>query len=559
MVQPPTPEPGLGSIVGRYRLERELGRGGFGVVYAATSTLDGSRVALKVLWRSVLEQSGGERRFEREAELARRLRHPNVVRVLDAGTDAGGLPYIAFELLEGRSLENEIERWGAMPPARAVRITIEVLAALEDAHAHGVIHRDLKPANVHLSHDGDRVKVLDFGIAKSTNPATLIGLTQAGVALGTPAYMAPEQLTGAAIGPATDLFAVGVVLIEMLMGRPLYGADASAIDILRARLADEPVPVPDLVRQLPIGAIVERAVHSRATDRFAHAGEMRAALAAALPSLTTAPSSIAPPDALPRTGVSPAVRTEASQAAFATGPHGGAMDTATSAPRPSPANAMHATPGYAARIAGSAPQAASWPAAVHGPPPSTPRKSGVAWIVGVFAVIACLVAAVAVVGGLSVMGLGRRGAGTSRSPSKQPAPTPAAGGGTSTPLPQSPGYGAEGGPVRTCVGAANLHRPALTAAVSALGWNATSELLFCDGAMINFSCVGPEGKGITIGKGDAQGRVMVMRGFGSSAEVDAYVAKWRGAGTSLGGGARAVLQVARPSADAARLLDRLCR
>jgi len=284
----PTAEPDIGTLVHGYRIERLIGRGGFGSVFAARSTTDGTQVALKILSRRMLEQVGGVARFRREAELARRLQHPNVVRVIDAGED-GGTQFIAFELLEGRSLEAEISRWGAMPPARAVRMAMEVLSAIEAAHALGIVHRDLKPANVFILHEQDRIKVLDFGIAKSLAPATLAGLTQEGVAIGTPAYMAPEQVVGGTVGPATDLFAVGILLTEMLSGRPLYDERSSPIDILRERLAARPVPLPSGVASLPVAPILERAVQPRPEERFASAAEMRSALAALLPSLQTAP------------------------------------------------------------------------------------------------------------------------------------------------------------------------------------------------------------------------------------------------------------------------------
>src|SRR5690606_14832919 len=140
----------LGSLVAnRYRLDKVLGEGGFGAVYVATRN-DGTQVALKVLFQDALGRVGGDDRFHREAELARRLDHPNVVKVLDEGIDAQGTRFIAFELLRGRSLADEIGRWGAMPPGRVAHIALGVLDALEVAHGIGIIHRDLKPANVFL-------------------------------------------------------------------------------------------------------------------------------------------------------------------------------------------------------------------------------------------------------------------------------------------------------------------------------------------------------------------------------------------------------------------------
>ena len=283
-----------GSRVGAYRIERHIGSGGFGIVYAAAHEAGRGRVALKVLADELARERGAETRFRREAELAARLRHPNSVRVLDHGRDQAGRCYIAFELLEGRSLDALIgtPELGAQ---QAASIALEVLAALEEAHACGIVHRDLKPSNVFLTSAPERrVKVLDFGIAKSNNPGTVVGLTQGGVVLGTPGYMAPEQIAGTPLGPGADLYALGVVLAEMLMGRPLFAEDVSVMDILRARLRGEPLPFPEVVRASPLFAVIERATHDDRARRYPSAREMADALEAARARLAPQPSDFAP-------------------------------------------------------------------------------------------------------------------------------------------------------------------------------------------------------------------------------------------------------------------------
>ncbi len=198
----------LGSTLGaRYRLERRIGGGSFGAVFEATDLVHGGSVALKVIAPLALDETGGVERFHREAELASRLQHPCSVRVFGSGVDAHGWLFIAFELLRGRSLEAALTADGRFSEERAARIAIDVLSALEEAHGRGIIHRDIKPANIFLatSKGGEAVKVVDFGLAKSTNPGTRVGLPRADVVLGTPLYIAPEQIAGDPVGPATDL------------------------------------------------------------------------------------------------------------------------------------------------------------------------------------------------------------------------------------------------------------------------------------------------------------------------------------------------------------------
>ena len=184
--------------IGRYRVDRELGRGGMGVVYAAYDEQLDRPVAIKTIAATAPDEQARER-FQREARSAARVRHPNVCHIYEIGEDGRDL-FIAMELLDGESLGDRLAR-GPLPLSEAVDVALSILSALDGLHAAGVVHRDLKPSNVFLTPHG--VRILDFGLARAvaqgvveTRDSTRIGLTQAGVALGTPAYMAPEQIRG---------------------------------------------------------------------------------------------------------------------------------------------------------------------------------------------------------------------------------------------------------------------------------------------------------------------------------------------------------------------------
>ncbi|MFT3913533.1 MAG: protein kinase [Anaeromyxobacteraceae bacterium] len=198
---------GEGAVVGRFRLLRELGRGGFGVVHEAEDTVLPRRVALKLVRTGPRSSLRSERLLE-EAEAAARLAHPNIVTLHDVGRSEHG-PYLVLELLDGEVLQRRLSR-GALPPAEAVRIAAGVARGLAHAHARGVVHRDLKPGNVFLTRDG-HVKVLDFGLAHAFGLKRVEG--------GTPAYMAPEQRAGGDEDERTDVYALGVLLFRMLAGR----------------------------------------------------------------------------------------------------------------------------------------------------------------------------------------------------------------------------------------------------------------------------------------------------------------------------------------------------
>lgn len=265
-------------VDGRFVVERFLGRGGMGVVYAARNLRTDKSVALKCM--ALREGALPERRaqvasrFRREARVVASIRHPNVVEVYDAG-ESDGAPYLVMELLEGESLRARLER-GALAWPEARTVFLAVLAGVAAAHRAGVVHRDLKPDNIFLAraHGSSEVipKVLDFGIAAVRDADTQEGslLTRTGAVLGTPSYMAPEQLTAGKIDARTDVYALGVVLYELLSGQlPFKAPSAGALAVLQA--TESPVP---LSRHRPelrgrIEALVMRALARQPAQRYA--------------------------------------------------------------------------------------------------------------------------------------------------------------------------------------------------------------------------------------------------------------------------------------------------
>jgi tetratricopeptide (TPR) repeat protein len=271
-----------GTKLGPYEIVSLLGAGGMGEVYRARDTRLGRDVAVKVLQESLAGGTATWERFEREARAASALNHPNICAVFDVG-EADSRPYLVMELLEGQTLRG-YTGGKRVDPAAAIALATQVADALEAAHAKGVIHRDIKSGNIMVT--GRRhVKVLDFGLAKYTAPVTasedtptMQSLTAAGTVMGTPHYMAPEILQGKPADARSDLWALGVVLHEMLTGvLPFQGS--TAFEISSAILRGAPPPLP---ASAPSGlrTIVERCLAKRPEDRYQSAGEVRAALEA---------------------------------------------------------------------------------------------------------------------------------------------------------------------------------------------------------------------------------------------------------------------------------------
>jgi eukaryotic-like serine/threonine-protein kinase len=240
---------------GRYRIEHELGRGGMATVYLAHDVELERPVAIKLLAQHLVGDEAFLERFVREARLAGRLAHPNVVRVYDAG-DADGRPFIVMEYVRGDSLAGP----GRSSPARAVDVGIQACAGLQHAHDAGIVHRDIKPANLLVREDGV-LKIADFGIARAAESTRH---TQVGTVLGTAAYLAPEQVAGGEATAASDVYALGAVLYELLTGRPPYVFE-SLSELAQLQSDGAITPVRDLAPEVP--EPVEAAVmHALARD-----------------------------------------------------------------------------------------------------------------------------------------------------------------------------------------------------------------------------------------------------------------------------------------------------
>lgn len=268
-----TPNPG--DVIGeRYEILQLLGEGGMGAVYKARDRELGGLVALKVVRPELARNPDIVKRFKQELILARQVTHKNVIRIHDLG-QAEGLQFITMDFVEGRDLRGLLRDKGKLPPEQAVRIMLQICRALEAAHSEGVIHRDLKPQNVMLD-SGGRVYVMDFGIARS---AYLPGMTQTGALIGTPEYMSPEQARGEKLTECSDIFSLGVIFYELLMGASPYASD-TPLATLWKRMQEKAVPpaVTDPTIPKPVSDIVVKALEIEPKDRFASAGEMAAQL-----------------------------------------------------------------------------------------------------------------------------------------------------------------------------------------------------------------------------------------------------------------------------------------
>jgi eukaryotic-like serine/threonine-protein kinase len=268
----------------RYRIHDQVGHGGMGAVYRAEHLALGNTVAVKVLRASHGAHADMVRRFQREAVAASQIRHPGIVEVTDFGRTPDGRFYLAMELVEGETLARRLARLGPFPPAEAMSLVRELARALGAAHARGIYHRDIKPENVLLAPDGS-TKLADFGIARLTEGPRDARETAAGVIFGTPHYMSPEQAAGQRQDGRCDVYALGVLLFELLTGAPPY-LGASATHVLAAHLLS---PVPRLPGQGPHGPIapaladlVGRMMAKSASERPATMAEVEVALEAVL-------------------------------------------------------------------------------------------------------------------------------------------------------------------------------------------------------------------------------------------------------------------------------------
>jgi beta-lactam-binding protein with PASTA domain len=258
----------------RYEIQSRIGRGGMADVYVARDRLLERRVALKVLFPEFATDPSFVERFRREAQAAANLTHPNVVAVHDWGQQAGTY-FIVMEYVDGHSLADLLRTQGRISPQRAAAIAADTAAALSFAHRSGVVHRDVKPGNILLTEAGD-VKVADFGIARALGTATEQGLTQAGAVMGTAAYFSPEQAQGGQPDPRSDLYSLGVVLYEMVGGKPPFTGE-NPVSIAYKQVHEQPRPLREHVLEVPVAfeAIVAKLMAKNPGARYQSADELR--------------------------------------------------------------------------------------------------------------------------------------------------------------------------------------------------------------------------------------------------------------------------------------------
>ncbi|MFT7579960.1 MAG: tRNA A-37 threonylcarbamoyl transferase component Bud32 [Myxococcota bacterium] len=267
---------------GQYRVDTKIGEGGMGTVYRGTQLAIDRAVAIKVLQPrvSAAQRAHVENRFKREALATSRLNHPNTVRVIDSGQAEDGVLYLVLELLEGGTLTQVVTQEGPLSPQRVARLGKQIAKSLSEAHSLGIVHRDLKPDNIFVCDfhgEPDFVKVMDFGIARLVHGDKGVDMTRAGVMVGTPRYIAPEQAMARPAGPAADLYALGVMLYEMLSGQAPFEAD-SALALALMHI-NEPLPslnLPDFPAALADDwqGLVESLLAKDPTDRPQHASEV---------------------------------------------------------------------------------------------------------------------------------------------------------------------------------------------------------------------------------------------------------------------------------------------
>src|SRR5215208_3724699 len=243
---------------GRYRLEAQIGSGGMSTVYRAFDTTLERQVAVKLMHREIASDSDQLERFRREARSVAQLSHPHIVGVIDAGEE-DGRPYIVLEYVEGETLKERIRRMGRLPIDEAIAYAIEIARALGAAHARGIVHRDIKPQNVLVDEEGS-AKVTDFGIARSLEEE---GLTADGRVLGTTDYVSPEQALGHAVNGRSDIYSLGIVLYEMLVGDvPFPGENQVSVAMKHVR-----EDLPDVQSRRPHVSATLAAVLDRMTDK----------------------------------------------------------------------------------------------------------------------------------------------------------------------------------------------------------------------------------------------------------------------------------------------------
>ncbi|WP_329615209.1 protein kinase [Streptomyces brevispora] len=278
-----------GSVAGgRYQLRDLLGEGGMASVYLAYDSALDRQVAIKTLHTELGREQSFRERFRREAQAVAKLQHTNIVSVFDTGEDELGgalMPYIVMEYVEGQPLgsvlQSDIRSHGAMPADKALKVTADVLAALDTSHEMGLVHRDIKPGNVMVTKRGV-VKVMDFGIARAMQSG-VTSMTQTGMVVGTPQYLSPEQALGRGVDARSDLYSVGIMLFQLLTGRIPFDAD-SPLAIAYAHVQEEPVAPSTINRSITpaMDALVARALKKNPNERFPSAAAMQDEIARVL-------------------------------------------------------------------------------------------------------------------------------------------------------------------------------------------------------------------------------------------------------------------------------------
>ncbi|TQL21388.1 protein kinase domain-containing protein [Streptomyces sp. SLBN-134] len=326
---------------GRYQLRDLLGQGGMASVHLAYDSVLDRQVAIKTLHTELGREQAFRERFRREAQSVAKLTHTNIVSVFDTGEDdVDGMttPYIVMEYVEGRPLgsvlDEDVRQQGAMPADKALKITADVLAALEISHEMGLVHRDIKPGNVMMTKRGV-VKVMDFGIARAMQSG-VTSMTQTGMVVGTPQYLSPEQALGRGVDARSDLYSVGIMLFQLVTGRLPFEAD-SPLAIAYAHVQEEPPTASSINRALPpaVDALIARALKKNPNERFPSAEAMRGECLRVAQSFHAAPPSIVPgSQAQSGAGVGSAVFPPVGQAAPA--PTGNVQTPYQPAPAPHP-------------------------------------------------------------------------------------------------------------------------------------------------------------------------------------------------------------------------------
>ncbi|MFF4040882.1 protein kinase [Streptomyces sp. NPDC001816] len=421
---------------GRYQLRDLLGEGGMASVHLAYDAVLDRQVAIKTLHTELGREQAFRERFRREAQAVAKLTHTNIVSVFDTGEDdldGATMPYIVMEYIEGRPLgsvlDADVRQYGAMPADKALKVTADVLAALEISHEMGLVHRDIKPGNVMMTKRGV-VKVMDFGIARAMQSG-VTSMTQTGMVVGTPQYLSPEQALGRGVDARSDLYSVGIMLFQLVTGRLPFDAD-SPLAIAYAHVQEEPVAASSINRSLPpaVDALIARALKKNPNERFPTAESMRDECLRVAASLQAAAPSIVPGSGPTQSGagVGSAVFPPVDQATPAPtgpvqtpyqptpapGPYG--TPAPTPAPAPAPAYGYPQQAGYQTPPVGYGQQAPATPPPYNLTPQTAVQSSGAGGgksnkpvIIG--SIVVSLVAVVGLVVALTLSGGGEEDKG----------------------------------------------------------------------------------------------------------------------------------------------------